>query len=357
MIAALLVFLSQVGVFLQSFFVAGEFFNPARPYNSMEPFSQCSDFVFVGGNVSNKVFEKVGGTWVEWSPGTVSGFYPNEQRYAASLDGLAVAFLSTDGNANKKVLLYKRASTDVSFSTSTTTVLSLPSLNYGVWQSLRMNDTCTRIVVGDPYAGVTAGEARGRIATFIWDGATWVVSSLDGAPGSHFGGRLSLSPGGTRLAVQQFLGSVGDVRVFVYSGFPSAPWEEVTPIPSSGKTLVSWLTDISFVVANDTNIRIYGRQVASNDWVLSHTVSNSSLGLVNVFDDAGPNTAEWVPGPPQFIGLSGPTYLELIRLDGANTHKMGVEQIRMGCLSYTGRTVFRAAQYGLAAGGLYIYER
>lgn len=351
MISVMHAFLSQVGVFLNSFIKTGSLMNnPARPTTSGGVFSQCSDYVVSTGSHS-KVFEKVADSWVEWAPGSIGGFFPSLTRYAASLDGLSVIFFAVEPDYNQKVLLYKRANTGVSFSTSTTTLLSLPTASFGAWYSLRINSTGTSIVAGNPYYGVSSGEARGRIATFIWDGSSWVLSTFDGNPGSYFGGRVSMSPNGTRLSVQRsYESGVNDVRLFVYSGFPSVPWEEVSTVSSTGTTTVSWSSETSFAVANPTNIRIYGKQVASNDWRLDYTIATSSLGLANSFSDSA-----WVPGPPEFIGLSGPAFLEIVKLAGNDTHKMGTEQIANGCLSYTGRTVFRAAQ--ASSPGFYIYER
>jgi hypothetical protein len=68
--------------------------------------------------------------------------------------------------------------------------------------SVSLSDDGSRVAIGAPFNDGT-GTSAGHVRVYSWDGTTWVQlgADIDGAGGDRFGGSVSLSSDGTRVAI------------------------------------------------------------------------------------------------------------------------------------------------------------
>lgn len=223
---------------------------------------------FIGGSI----FERVNGTWALVALPTTAGA-PNTAQSAASADGLTL--VCTDAATNKNVIIYKRASTSVSFSTASVVAVTLPGV--ATINGVSISADGTRIAVGKPSdsGGGPSGQ-HGRIITLVFT-SSWQVSSFVGSTNQQLGDNVYLSPNGVRLIARA--SSTGGAVVYNYSGFPSTPWEETNVI--STMTWAHWTSDTACVIAG-TDIGYWTRNPSSTELVFRWATSLSSLGFTSI---------------------------------------------------------------------------
>lgn len=229
---------------------------------------------FVGGSI----FEKVAGVWGLVALPTSSGV-PNTAQAAASANGLTL--VCTDAATNKNALIFTRASTDVSFSTATVTSISLPGT--ATVNGVSVSADGARIVFGKPFdtGGGPSGQ-HGRVITLVFT-SSWQVSSFVGLANQQLGDNVWLSPNGTRLLARA---NVDDsANVYVYSGFPTLPWEE-TNTGIANMRWVHWFSDTDCAIASSASggsVGYWSRNPSSTELVFRWSSTLATLG----FADAG----------------------------------------------------------------------
>lgn len=214
----------------------------------------------------NRLIERVGGVWQD------SGF---AGKGALSDDGLVVAFAAYDIVIGGHALIYRRSSTDVSFSTVTPVTLDFPNSvtdSYAVLtpDKIALSGDGNRVVL-------TANHAdRFVVATGISTGpSTWVMQTFSIAAGTSIpASRLTLNYNGTRLVVWYNTSMAN----FFYSGIPSLPWEDVGTLDGGVPNSSAWVSLTCLVVGYGGEVRVYNKQPASSSMGLTVTRSRAELG-------------------------------------------------------------------------------
>lgn len=246
---------------------------------------------FTGGSI----FERVNGTWALVELPTTAGV-PNTAQSAASADGLTL--VCSDAATNKNAIIYKRASTNVSFSTASVAAITLPGTATINGVSISANGT--RIVIGKPFdsGGGPSGQ-HGRIVTLIFT-SSWQVSSVLGESNNQLGDNVYLSPNGTRLLAR--VNSDNSARAYYYSGFPSIPWEE-TNTDITKMYWAHWFSDTACVIVGD-NFGYWSRNTTSTELIFRWSTTFASLGLPDAGAYVGgSDTAVWVRGTSTSISV------------------------------------------------------
>ena len=214
----------------------------------------------------NLLIERVAGTW---QSSGLSGLG------AISDDGLTAAFGAYNATLGGHVLVYRRPSTSVSFSTVSPVTLDMPDSTPDGYSVLTPN----RIALsgnGNKVV-ITCNHAdRFVVATGVFT-SSWTLQTFSVVPGTgFFVTGVTLSPTGTRLAIWYNTSLLN----LYYTGIPSLPWEDVGTLSSNSHKSSAWVSDSCLVAATSSNeITVYNRPVASSSMALSATLTRTDLGI------------------------------------------------------------------------------